>query len=143
MPSTPSRPPARAAPVAPVPGRLVVAADGALGRAAAGWHEVTLGGGGGVVDGTGTTASSVAARAPAADCGPRRRAAAARRGAVAVVRQAGPLTRPGLAIRRPVHVGGAGAPGIGTVAADCCGERTAAVDCSAAAAQVWAVARAV
>jgi hypothetical protein len=84
---------------------------------------------GGVTDGEVTAARDVAARDPAAACGPRRLAAAARRGALDVVRWEGPRSRPGLAVRRPGPVVGDGAPWIGNLAGDDFGERTEVVDC--------------
>ncbi len=132
-----------AAPVDPAPGTLVVEADGAMVRSTDGWHEVKVGVVGGVVGGALTAASYVAAREPAEAFGPRRLAEAARRGALAVVRWAGSPLRPGLAVLRPVHVVGDGAPWIWNVAADHFGERTEVVDFYHAAEHVWAVARAV
>ena len=128
--------------VDPAPGTLAVEADGALVRYTDGWHEVKVGVVGGVVDGEVTAASYVAAREPAETFGPRLLAEAARRGALDVVRWEGPLTRPGLAVLRPVHVVGDGAPWIWTLAEDHFGERTEAVDFYHACEHVWAAARA-
>lgn len=132
-----------AVPVEPVPGHLVVEADGAMVRYDDGWHEVKVGVVGGVVDGALTAASYVAAREAAEQFGPRLLAEAARRGALQVVRWEGPLTRPGLAVLPPVHVVGDGAHWIWNLAADHFGERTEVVDFYHAAEHVWTVARAV
>lgn len=130
-------------PVVPAPGRLVVETDGAMVRYVDGWHEVKVGVVGGVVDGAVTAPSYVAAQEPADAFGPRLLAEAARRGGLEVVRWEGPLTRPGLAVLRLVHVVGDGAPWIWNLAADHFGERTEAVDFYHAAEHVWTAARAV
>ena len=117
-----------AEPVDPAPGTLVVATDGAMVRYQDGWHEVKIGVVGGARDGELTAPSYVAAREPAEQFGPRLLAEAARRGALAVVRWEGPPTRPGLAVLRPVHVVGDGAPWIWNWAAEHFGERTEVVD---------------
>lgn len=130
-------------PVVPAPGQLVVEADGAMVRYTDGWHEVKIGAVGGVVAGALAASSYVAAREPAAVFGPRLLAEAARRGALDVLRWEGAPTRPGLAVLRPVHVVGDGAPWIWNLAADHFGERTEAVDFYHAAAHVWTVARAI
>ncbi len=126
----------------PAPGTLVVEADGAMVRYVDGWHEVKAGVVGGGQDGDVTAASYVAAREPAEAFGPRLVAEAARRGALEVVRWEGPLTRPGLAVLRPVHVVGDGAPWIWNLAADHFGERTEAVDFYHACEHLWTVGRA-
>ena len=136
---------ASATPVAPVPGHLVVETDGAMVHVEDedGWQEVTSGVVGGVVDGTVTAARYVAARESAEVFGPRLLAETARRGALAVVRWEGPLTRPGLAVLPPVHVVGDGAHWLWTLAAAHFGQRTEAVAFYHAAEHVWTVARAV
>lgn len=126
--------------VAAAPGTLVVEADGAMVRYVDGWHEVKVGVVGGVRDGEVTAASYIAAREPAEAFGPRLLAEAARRGALSVVRWEGPLTRPGLAVLRPVHVVGDGAPWIWNLAGDYFGERTEVVDFYHAAEHLWSVA---
>lgn len=131
------------APVDSAPGTLVVETDGAMVHYLDGWHEVKIGVVGGAADGEMTAPSSVAAREPAEQFGPRLLAEAARRGALEVVRWEGPLTRPGLAVLRPVHVVGDGAPWIWNLAADYFGDRTEVVDFYHAAEHVWTVARAV
>lgn len=132
-----------AAPVDPAPGTLVVETDGAMVHYRDGWHEVKIGVVGGAADGEVTAASYVAAREPAEQFGPRLLAEAARRGALDVVRWAGPPLRPGLGVLRPVHVVGDGAAWIWNLAADHFGDRTEVVDFYHAAEHVWAVARAV
>jgi hypothetical protein len=134
---------AAADPVEPAPGRLVVEADGAMVRYTDGWHEVKVGVVGGVCDGDLTAASYVAAREAADAFGPRLLTEAARRGALAVVGWQGPLTRPGVALLRPVHVVGDGAPWIWNLAGAYFGDRTEVVDFYHAAEHLWTVARAV
>jgi len=134
---------AAAEPVDPAPGTLVVETDGAMVRYRDGWHEVKIGVVGGTADGELTAASYVAARESATQFGPRLLAEAARRGAVEVVRWDGAPTRPSLAVLRPVHIVGDGAPWIWNLAAEHFGERTEVVDFYHAAEHVWAVARAV
>jgi uncharacterized protein UPF0236 len=129
-------------PVEPAPGTLVVEADGAMVRYTDGWHEVKVGVVGGVRAGEVTAASYVAAREEAAAFGPRLLAEAARRGALDVLRWAGPLSRPGLAVLRPVHVVGDGAPWIWNLAGDYFGERTEVVDFYHAAEHLWTIAHA-
>jgi hypothetical protein len=129
-------------PVDPAPGTLTVEADGAMVRYTDGWHEVKIGVLGGVVDGEIAAASYVAAREAAEVFGPRLLAEAARRGALDVLRWEGPLTRPGLAVLRPVHVVGDGAPWIWNLAGDYFGDRTEVVDFYHACEHVWTVARA-
>jgi hypothetical protein len=131
-----------AEPVAPAPGRLVVEADGAMVRYTDGWHEVKVGVVGGVRNGELTAASYIAAREAADAFGPRLLTEAARRGALEVVRWEGAVARPGLAVLRPVHVVGDGAPWIWNLAADHFGERTEVVDFYHAAEHLWTVARA-
>jgi hypothetical protein len=130
-----------AEPVDHAPGRLVVEADGAMVRYTDGWHEVKVGVVGGVCDGELTAASYIAAREPADAFGARLLTEAARRGALAVVRWEGSVTRPGLAVLRPVHVVGDGAPWIWNLASDHFGERTEVVDFYHAAEHLWTVAR--
>lgn len=129
--------------VDPAPGTLVVETDGAMVRYRDGWHEVKIGVVGGARDGELTAASYVAAREGATQFGPRLLAEAARRGALEVVRWDGGVRGRGLAVLRPVHVVGDGAPWIWNLAAEQFGERTEAVDFYHAAEHVWAVARAV
>jgi hypothetical protein len=132
-----------AEPVDPVPGTLVVEADGALVRYRDGWHEVKIGVVGGAADGEVTAPSYVAAREGVEQFGPRLLAEAARRGALEVVRWDGPLGGHNLAVLPPVHVVGDGAHWIWDLAAAHFGERTEAVDFYHAAEHVWTVARAV
>lgn len=132
-----------AAPLDPAPGTLVVETDGAMVRYRDGWHEVKIGVIGGAQDGELTAASYVAAREPAELFGRRLLTEAARRGALEVVRWEGGVRGRGLAVLRPVHVVGDGAPWIWNLAAEHFGERTEAVDFYHAAEHVWAVARAV
>jgi hypothetical protein len=127
----------------PAPGTLVVETDGAMVRYRDGWHEVKIGVVGGSVDGELTSASYIAAREPAEQFGPRLLAEATRRGALDVLRWEGGVRERGLAVLRPVHVVGDGAPWIWNLAAEHFGERTEAVDFYHAAEHVWAVARAV
>jgi len=132
-----------AAPVDPAPGTLVVETDGVLVRYRDGWHAVKVG----VVGGTQpvpehprTATSYVAAREPADQFGPRLLTEAARRGALAITGWTGPLSGRGLAVLRPVHVVGDGAPWIGNLAAEHFGERTEVVDCYHASEHLWEVA---
>jgi hypothetical protein len=129
--------------VDPAPGTLVVEADGVLIRYRDGWHEVKVGvvGGSSATDGL-TAASYVAAREEANQFGPRLLAEAARRGALEVVRWDGPLAGRSLAVLRPVHVVGDGAPWIWNLAGEHFGERTEVVDFYHAAEHLWEVARA-
>ena len=132
-----------AAPVDPAPGTLVVETDGAMVHYVDGWHEVKIGVVGGAQDGEVTMPSYVAARESAEQFGPRLLAEAARRGALDVLRWEGGISGRGLAVLRPVHVVGDGAPWIWNVAAEHFRERTEAVDFYHAAEHIWAVARAV
>jgi hypothetical protein len=136
-----TRAPAEA--VEAAPGTLVVEADGAMVRYADGWHEVKVGVVGGAQDGALVAPSYVAARESADRFGPRLLAEAARRGALEVVGWEGPLGGRNLAVLRPVHVVGDGAPWIWALAAEHFGERTEVVDFYHAAEHVWSVARAV
>jgi hypothetical protein len=131
-----------AAPVEPAPGMLIVETDGVMVRYQDGWHEVKVGVVGGVQDGVLVAPSSVAAREEAACFGPRLLAEAARRGALTVVDWAGPLGGHNLAVLRPVHVVGDGAPWIGNLAEDHFGTRTEVVDFYHASEHLWAAARA-
>ena len=132
------------APVDAAPGTLVVEADGAMVRYIDGWHEVKVGVVAGTApDGALVLPSYVAARAAPEQFGPRVLAEAARRGALDVVGWDGGLSGQALAVLRPVHVEGDGAPWIWNLAADQFGERTEVVDFYHAAEHVWAVARAV
>ena len=126
-----------------VPGTLVVEADGAMVRYRDGWHEVKVGVVGGAAAGELVTPSYVAAREPAEQFGPRLVAEAARRGPLEVVGWEGPLGGRNLAVLRPVHVVGDGAPWIWNLAAEHFGARTEVVDFYHAAEHVWTVARAV
>jgi hypothetical protein len=130
-----------AEPVDPAPGMLVVETDGAMVRYRDGWHEVKIGVVGGAQDGELTAASYVAARESAEPFGRRLLAEAARRGALDVVRWEGGVSGRGLAVLRPVHVVGDGAPWIWNLAAEHFGERTEAVDFYHAAEHIWTVAR--
>ena len=132
---------AAAEPVDPAPGTLVIEADGAMVRFRDGWHEIKVGVVGGSAGGELTAPSYVAAREPAEQFGPRLVAEAARRGALEVVRWEGGLRGRGLAVLRPVHVVGDGAPWIWNLAAAHFGERTEVVDFYHAAEHVWTVAR--
>ncbi len=134
---------AAAAPVDPVPGTRTVETDGAMVHDLDGWHEVTIGVGGGAREGRLVAQSYVAAREAVDQFGPRLLAETARRGARAVVRWEGGLQGRGLAVLPPVHVVGDGAPWIGNLAADHCGDHTEVLDVYHAAEHVWAVARAV
>lgn len=131
-----------AEPVDPAPGTLVIEADGAMVRYRDGWHEVKVGVVGGSADGELTAPSYVAARESAEQFGPRLLAEAGRRGALEVVRWDGGVRGPALAVLRPVHVVGDGAPWIWNLAAAHFGERTEAVDFYHAAEHGWTVARA-
>jgi hypothetical protein len=130
-------------PVDPVSGPVVVETDGAMVRYRDGWHEVKIGVVGGTAEGTMLAPSFVAAREAPEQFGPRLLAEAARRGALDVMRWEGGLRGDALAVLRPVHVVGDGAPWIWNLAADQFGERTEVVDFYHAAEHVWAVARAV
>jgi hypothetical protein len=93
-----------AEPVESAPGLLVLEADGAMILFTDGWHEVKLGMVAGW-DGDRLVAPSyVAARESAAAFGPRLAAEAARRGALAIERWEGGVTRRGLAILRPALI---------------------------------------
>lgn len=134
-----------AEPVEAAPGTLVVEAAGVMVRYRDGWHEVKVGVvGGTTAEGHLAAASYIAAREGAEHFGPRLLAEAARRGALDVVRWVGPRTPGGrsLAVLRPVHVVGDGAPWIWNLAADHFGERTEVVDFYHASQHLWAVARA-
>ena len=133
---------AAAGPVEPAPGTLVVEADGVLIRYRDGWHEVKVGLVGGCVDGALKAVTYVAAREPAERFGPRLLAEAARRGALDVIGWEGPLGGHNLAVLRPVHVLGDGAPWIWNLAADHFGTRTEVVDFYHASEHLWDVARA-
>jgi hypothetical protein len=130
-------------PGAAAPGPLVVETDGAMVRYRDGWHEVKIGVVAGTHDGALVAPSYVAAREAAEAFGPRLLAEAARRGALDIMRWEGGVSGHALAVLRPVHVVGDGAPWIWAVAADHFGERTEVVDFYHAAEHVWAVARAV
>jgi hypothetical protein len=132
-----------AAPLDRAPGTLVVEADGAMVHYRDGWHEVKIGVVGGAQDEALLAPSYVAAREPAEQFGPRLLAEAARRGALEVVRWEGGGRDPSVAVLRPVHVVGDGAPWIWALAAEHFGERTEMVDFYHAAEHVWTVARAV
>lgn len=129
--------------VDPAPGTLVVEADGVMVRYRDGWHEVKVGLVGGVECGALRAPSYVAAREAAECFGPRLLAEAARRGALDVVDWAGPLGGRNLAVLRPVHVVGDGAPWIWGMAEEHFGERTEAVDFYHASQHLWEAARAV
>jgi hypothetical protein len=133
---------AAAEPVDPAPGTLVVEADGVLIRYRDGWHEVKVGLVGGCVDGALQAVSYVAARESADAFGPRLLAEAARRGALEIVAWEGPLGGRNLAMLRPVHVLGDGAPWIWNLAEDHFGTRTEVVDFYHASEHLWEVARA-
>jgi hypothetical protein len=107
-----------------------------------GWHEVKVGLVGGVVDGNLQAPSYIAAREEAERFGPRLLAEAARRGALEVHGWAGPLGGRSLALLRPVHVVGDGAPWIWNLAGDYFGRRTEVVDFYHASAHLWEAARA-
>jgi hypothetical protein len=93
-----------AEPLDPAPGLLVLEADGAMIQFTDGWHEVKLGMVAGW-DGDRLVAPSyVAAREPASAFGPRLATEAARRGALAVERWEGSVTRRSLAILRPALI---------------------------------------
>ena len=132
-----------AAAVEPAPGTLVVETDGVMVRYRTGWHEVNVGPVGGVVDGDLIAPSYVAAWTEAEHFGPRLLAEAARRDALDVVDWEGPLGGRNLAVLRPVHVVGDGAPWIWGMAADHFGTRTEVVDCYHASEHLWAAARVV
>ena len=88
----------------PAPGLLVLEADGAMILFDDGWHEVKIGMVAGW-DGDRLVAPSyVAAREPAAAFGSRFATEAARRGALAIERWEGGVTRRGLAILRPALI---------------------------------------
>jgi hypothetical protein len=131
-----------AAPVESAPGTLVVEADGVMVHYLDGWHEVKVGVIGGAQDGAVRAASYVAAREEAAEFGPRLLSEAARRGALDVIGWEGPLGGRNVAVLRPVHVVGDGAPWIWNLAADHFGTRTEVVDFYHASAHLWEVARA-
>ena len=131
-----------AAPVEAAPGTLVIEADGVLIRYRDGWHEVKVGVVGGVQDGQLHAASYVAAREEAEHFGPRLLTEAARRGALDVLGWERPLGGRNLAVLRPVHVVGDGAPWIWNLADDHFGTRTEVVDFYHASEHLWAVARA-
>jgi hypothetical protein len=126
--------------VDPAPGALLVEADGVMVRYLDGWHEVKVGLVGGVVDGALQAPSYVAAREDADRFGPRLLTEAARRGALAVIGWAGPLGGQNLAVLRPVHVVGDGAPWIWNLAADHFGDRTEVVDFYHASQHLWEMA---
>ena len=93
-----------AEPLDRAPGLLVLEADGATILVTDGWHEVKIGMVAGW-DGDRLVAPSyVAAREAATAFGPRLATEAARRGALAIERWAGGLTRRGLAILRPALI---------------------------------------
>jgi hypothetical protein len=132
-----------AEPVTPAPGTLVVEADGVMVRYRDGWHEVKVGVVGGTApDGALTAASYVAAREAAERFGPRLLTEAARRGALDIIDWIGPLAGRSLAVLRPVHVVGDGAPWIWNLAEDHFGDRTEVVDFYHASQHLWSVARA-
>jgi hypothetical protein len=125
------------------PGTLLVEADGVMVRyRPTGWHEVKVGLVAGCVEGLLQAPSYVAAREEAAAFGPRLLTEAARRGALEVVRWAGPRTGAGLAVLRPVVVLGDGAVWIWHLAAEHFGERVEIVDFYHASEHVWALAQA-
>jgi hypothetical protein len=128
--------------LAPVPGRLVVEADGVMVPYRDGWHEVKVGVVGGWSHGTLRAVSYTAARLSAEHFGPRLLAEAARRGALAVAGWTGGVRQRGLAHLRPVTVVGDGAHWIWDLAATHFGERTEVVDWYHASQHVWAVAHA-
>lgn len=131
-----------AAPVAAAPGTLVIEADGVLIRYQDGWHEVKVGVIGGVQDGALHAPSYVAAREDAEHFGPHLLTEAARRGALDVIGWEGPLGGRNLAVLRPVHIVGDGAPWIWNLAADHFGSRTEVVDFYHASEHLWEAARA-
>lgn len=119
-----------AEPVDAAPGALVVEADGAMIAYLDGWHEVKVGAVGGTTtaDGHLTALSYIAVRAGPDRFGPRLLTEAARRGALDVVGWDGGLRGTSLALLRPVHLLGDGAPWIWHLAAEHFGDRTEAVD---------------
>ena len=122
------------------PDTLVVETDGAMVRYLDGWHEVKIVMVGGAQNGQVHAASYVAARESAEAFGPQLLAEAARRGALDIVRWDGGRTGHALAVLRPVHVVGDGAPWIWNLAAEHFGERTEVLDFYHAAEHVWAAA---
>jgi hypothetical protein len=140
-----------AAPLEPVPGTLLVEADGVMVRYADGWHEAKVG----VIagwDGQHSLAPSYVAAREGPDCfGPRLLAEAARRGALEVVgweqppgidqRLAG-VVGPSLAVLRPALVLGDGAPWIWNLAAEHFGERTELVDWYHSSQHLWSAGKA-
>jgi hypothetical protein len=131
-----------AAAVDPAPGTLLVEADGVMVHYQDGWHEVKVGLVAGVEDGDLRGSSYVCAREAAEHFGPRLLAEAARRGALDVIDWDGPLGGRNLAVLRPVHVVGDGAPWIWNLADDYFGRRTEVVDFYHASEHLWEVARA-
>lgn len=93
-----------AEPVEAAPGLLVLEADGAMILFTDGWHEVKLGMVAGWEGDRLVAPSYIAARESAATFGPRLAAEAARRGALAVERWEGSVTRRSLAILRPALI---------------------------------------
>jgi hypothetical protein len=126
----------------PVPGLLVLEADGAMIQFTDGWHEVKLGMVAGW-DGDRLVAPSyVAARETAAEFGPRLATEAARRGALEVERWAGSVTRRSLAILRPALILADGAVWIWNLADEYVDQRIEVSDFYHAAEHLAAVAAA-
>jgi hypothetical protein len=126
----------------PAPGLLVLEADGVMIQFTDGWHEVKVGMVAGW-DGDRLVAPSyVAAREPAAAFGPRLATEAARRGALAVERWAGSVTRRGLAILRPALILADGATWIWNLADEYVDQRIEVSDFYHAAEHLAAVAAA-
>jgi hypothetical protein len=131
-----------AEPLDPAPGLLMLEADGAMIQFTDGWHEVKLGMVAGW-DGDRLVAPSyVAARAPAADFGPRLATEAARRGALEVERWEGGVTRRSLAILRPALILADGAVWIWNLADEYVDQRIEVSDFYHAAEHLAAVAAA-
>jgi hypothetical protein len=126
----------------PAPGLLVLEADGAMIQFTDGWHEVKIGMVAGW-DGDRLVAPSyVAARETATAFGPRLATEAARRGALAVERWEGSVTRRGLAILRPALILADGAAWIWNLADEYVDQRIEVSDFYHAAEHLAAVAAA-
>jgi hypothetical protein len=131
-----------AEPLDRAPGLLVLEADGANILFTTGWHAVKLGMVAGW-DGERLVAPSyVAAREAAPDFGPRLATEAARRGALAIERWEGSVTRRGLAILRPALILADGAVWIWNLADEYVDQRIEVSDFYHAAEHLAAVAAA-